>query len=96
MTVITPSPYMREYTTTDAQLCSAYLAASAVSSRSLRRSVCFGLEVDPMTDIESHLSAGDEEKLAGAVSDEALEAAALIANGNPTVLYSSYCFTCPE
>ena len=40
----------------------------------------------------------DEERiLIEEVSDEALEAAALVALGGlPTIMYRTYCFTCPS
>ena len=47
---------------------------------------------DAMNDANTDRDQTDEQILIYEVSDEALEAAT--ANGNPTLLNGSYCFTC--
>jgi len=49
-----------------------------------------------MTDREDHLKASDQDAFCYELSDDAIEAACGAANCIPTVLNSSYCFTCPD
>jgi hypothetical protein len=48
-----------------------------------------------MNDCNEDLNQADEEILRVETSDEAVEAASLAPGRLPTLLYGTYCFTCP-
>ena len=49
-----------------------------------------------MNDCKEGLNQTDEEILRDEVSDEAVEAAFVAPGGFPTLVYRTYCFTCPS